>query len=244
MSYARLDFSQKTEITGNHDVLDAISTGVNMLGEELESSIISLKEKEKLLKEIHHRVKNNLQIVSSLLRLQSEKILDKKYLELVTVSQNRIASMALVHEMLYSDKSLGKIEMKEYVIRLSQNIYQTFYKPGLAVDFKYDVGNQIFFDIDVLVPMGLILNEIISNSLKYAFPKNKGRISISLHKDEEVCKLSVRDNGVGLDGNFEYERDAHLGLQLIHMLTDQLNGTLKLEGHNGVAYHITFTLSQ
>ncbi|MES2681658.1 MAG: sensor histidine kinase [Bacteroidota bacterium] len=240
MSYARLDFTKKTGITGSHDMLDAISSGVNMLGEELETSIISLKEKEKLLKEIHHRVKNNLQIVSSLLRLQSEKVLDKKYLDLVMVSQNRITSMALVHEMLYSTQSLGRIEMKEYIERLTQSVYQSFFKPGLSVEFKYDIDRQLFFDIDHLVPIGLILNEIISNSFKYAFPDNKGRISVSLHRSDQTFNLNVNDNGKGLPESFDVERDGHLGLQLIHMLSEQLNGTVEINRKNGVSYNIIF----
>jgi two-component sensor histidine kinase len=113
LSFARLDFTRKVPISDDDDVMDGIGAGVNMLGEELKHSAWSLKEKEHLLKEIHHRVKNNLQIVSSLLNLQSDSITDEKYLGLIKESHNRIMSMALVHEMLYKSKDLSKIELKE-----------------------------------------------------------------------------------------------------------------------------------
>jgi len=240
MSYASLDFSKKTEVVGNHDVLDAISAGVNMLGEELETSIISLKEKEKLLKEIHHRVKNNLQIVSSLLRLQSGNVVDKKYLELISVSQNRIASMALVHEMLYSSRDLGKIEMKAYIERLTHSIYQSFFRPGLSVNFEYDIDEQLFFDIDQLIPIGLILNEIISNSFKHAFHANKGKISVSLHKSGESFILVIKDNGIGFAKDFSIQNNGHLGVQLVHMLTEQIGGKVEINTEQGISYQITF----
>lgn len=240
MSFARLDFTKKTRIQGDHE-LDAICAGVNMLGEELETSIGSLKEKEKLLKEIHHRVKNNLQIVSSLLRLQSEKIPDKKYLDMVTVSQNRIASMALVHEMLYSSRDLGRIEMKAYIERLCHGIYQSFFKPGLAVNFKFEIEEQIFFEIDHLVPIGLILNEIISNSLKYAFPENKGIIKVRLRSSGQGFTLEVSDSGIGLIQDFNMKKDWHLGGQLIYMLAEQLDGKVQITNENGVSYLINFS---
>lgn len=240
MAYARLDFSKKTTVDGNDDALDAIGAGVNMLGEELESSIVSLKEKEKLLKEIHHRVKNNLQIVSSLLSLQSENVHDNKYLELITQSQNRITSMAIVHEMLYSSKDLGRISIKEYIERLSYSVYNSFFKPGLNVKFIYDISDSLFFDIDHIIPLGLILNETISNAFKYAFPNNKGQICITLHKQGAYCALLVKDDGAGFKQGFAIEKDGHLGMQLIHMLSEQMDGQIEIRGEQGVSYQITF----
>lgn len=240
MAYARLDFSKKTAVTDNEDVLDAIGAGVNMLGEELEASLCSLREKEKLLKEIHHRVKNNLQIVSSLLSLQSGSVPDKKYLELISESRNRINSMAIVHEMLYSSRNLGKISMKEYIERLGFSLHHSFFKPGLQVRLDYDIGEAIFFDIDHIIPLGLILNECVSNSFKYAFPDNTGRIGISLQQNGSTCLLRVEDDGIGLKEGFDAEKDGHLGIQLIHMLSEQLDGSIEIGNRSGTSYQITF----
>lgn len=239
MSYARFDFSKKTSVIGN-DTLDAIGAGVNMLGEELESSTISLKEKEQLLKEIHHRVKNNLQIVSSLLNLQSENILDKRYLDLIIESRNRINSMALVHEMLYSSKDLSKIEIGEYVQRLSVGIQNSLLKNDAEIKFHYSIQPDMYFDIDHMIPLGLILNEIISNSYKYAFTDNKGRIDIEMYKKNNLYKLIVKDNGIGLKVNFDVKRDSNLGMQLIYMLTEQMDGQVGVDSVLGVAYEIIF----
>ncbi len=241
MAYARLDFSQKTEVHGNTDVFDAIGAGVNMLGEELEASTISLKEKEQLLKEIHHRVKNNLQIVSSLLSLQSETIKDEIFLNLISASRNRINSMALVHEMLYSAKDLKKIEAGVYIERLSQNIINTLSKPDSKIIFTFNINNNYFLDIDRIIPLGLILNEIITNSIKYAFKKNEGEISIKMSEFENKHVLEIRDNGIGFPKNFNIETDSNLGLQLIKMLTEQMGAELKMDLAGGAAYKITFS---
>lgn len=240
MAYARLDFSKKTEVKGNGDVLDAIGAGVNMLGEELEISAVSLKEKEQLLKEVHHRVKNNLQIVSSLLNLQSENILDKKYLDLITDSRNRIISMALVHEMLYASKDLSKIEISEYIQRLCNNIHLSFSKPGSAIHFNFNIQQDLFFDVDHMISIGLILNETVSNSFKYAFPDHAGQINIDLGYTEKGYHLIIQDNGIGLSETFDLEKDAHLGMQLIAMLSKQMDGKLNITRKQGTAYTIIF----
>ena len=242
MAYARLDFSQKTEILGNEDVFDAIGAGVNMLGEELESSTVSLKEKEQLLKEIHHRVKNNLQIVSSLLKLQSENILDENYLELIKDSRNRINSMALVHEMLYSSRDLSKIPIKEYIQRLCENINQSYSKPGSEIAFKFNVQKDFHFQIDHMISLGLIINEIVSNSFKYAFPGNKGTITIEFEDHKSYYRLNIFDNGIGLPENFDLEKDGQLGMQLIVMLSQQMDGKLEIQKKNGTLYQIEFPL--
>lgn len=239
MAYARLDFSQKTEVQGNDDVLDAISAGVNMLGEELENSTVSLKEKEQLLKEVHHRVKNNLQIVSSLLKLQSENILDERYLELINDSRNRINSMALVHEMLYSSRNLSKIPIKEYIQRLCNNIHQSYSRPGSEVVFQFNI-DDLYFQIDEMIPFGLIINEVVSNSFKYAFPGINGQITVELLDTEKSYSLRIFDNGVGLPQNFDPDKDSQLGMQLIHMLSKQMDGDIKIFCENGTTYDIQF----
>ncbi len=240
MSYSRLDFSKKTEITGE-DTIDAIGAGINMLGEELENSTVSLKEKEQLLKEIHHRVKNNLQIISSLLNLQSENVLDEKYLSMIRESKNRIYSMALVHEMLYTSPYLSKIELKEYIKRLCKNVHESFHSPGSIIDFKYDVEQELFLDIDKMIPVGLIVNEIVSNSLKYAFPNKKGTIYIDLKHSGNANYLLVSDDGIGLPDKFNPETDGHLGMQLIQMLSEQIGGKPeRIKKDKGIGYKIVF----
>ncbi len=166
-------FGRKVSLKNDDSVLDGIGAGVNMLGEELQHSTISLREKEQLLKEIHHRVKNNMQIISSLLSLQSENTEDQKFITLIRESRNRINSMALVHEMLYQSDDLSKIELKEYIETLSSSV-SSYALPNSDLEFIYDIEAKVHFDIDKMIPIGLILNEAISNSLKYAFPKKEG----------------------------------------------------------------------
>lgn len=240
LSFARQEFDKKVMIKGDDHLMDGIGAGVNMLGEELQHSTISLREKEQLLKEIHHRVKNNMQIISSLLNLQSESVEDKKVLSLLRESRNRINSMALVHEMLYKSQDLSKIALKQYVQSLSISIYQSYALRDSAIEFSYDIAESVYFDIDKMIPIGLILNEAISNSLKYAFPERKGCVSISVKLIERKYSLSVGDDGVGLKEGFNVDKDSHLGMQLIYMLTEQLDGLLTMENKNGVKYSIHF----
>jgi two-component sensor histidine kinase len=239
IAYAGLDFSKKTRVSASGSVLDAIGAGVNMLGEELQVSTVSLREKEHLLKEVHHRVKNNLQIVSSLLRLQSENVLEQKYLDLITDSRNRINSMAIVHEMLYSSPDLSRIEVGNYIRYLAQSIDQSFSKPSTKVEFEFKITDGIYFDIDRMISIGLIINEVISNSFKYAFPKNTGFIYIAFKASPKSYQLTIKDNGVGLPPQFNIKKDANLGMQLIQMLTEQLEGRVKIVRTLGTSYLIT-----
>lgn len=240
LAFARQDFNKKVTILNDDNLLDGIGSGVNMLGEELQHSTISLKEKEQLLKEIHHRVKNNMQIISSLLNLQSDNTANEKILTLLRESRNRINSMALVHEMLYKSNDLSKIGLKEYIESLSVSIYQSYVMPQSEIEMEYDIENEIYFDIDKMIPLGLILNEIISNSLKHAFPTKKGKISISLQPKKNKYVLVVKDNGVGFKNTFNIDTDSHLGIQLIYMLSQQLGGLVKVERTDGVGYSIVF----
>ncbi len=240
MALARQDFGKKVLLKSDDSVLDGIAAGVNMLGEELQHSTISLKEKEQLLKEIHHRVKNNMQIISSLLSLQSENSDDEKFNALLRESRNRINSMALVHEMLYQSDDLSKIELKEYIETLCSSVHRSYASPNSNIEFVYDIDKQAHFNIDKMIPIGLILNEAISNSLKHAFPTKTGKITISLQHTEESHELRVGDNGTGFRNEFDPEKDSHLGIQLIYMLTEQLGGKLEVRNSNGVCYHINF----
>lgn len=240
MAFARQDFGKKVSIKSDDSVLDGIGAGVNMLGEELKHSTISLREKEQLIKEIHHRVKNNMQIISSLLSLQSEYSDDDKFNALLRESRNRINSMAIVHEMLYQSEDLSKIELKEYIETLCSSVHQSYVKPNSHIEFIYQVQKNVYLDIDKMIPIGLILNEVVSNSLKHAFPERKGKITISLIIDEGKHILTVGDNGIGFKKEFDIEKDSHLGIQLIFMLTEQLGGKLDVQSENGTSYTITF----
>ncbi len=250
LSFARLDFSQKVNISHDDDVLDGIGAGVNMLGEELKHSALTLKEKEhllrekeQLLKEIHHRVKNNLQIVSSLLNLQSDSIVDEKFLLLIKESHNRINSMALVHEMLYKSTDLSTIELKEYIELLSSSVNMSYSSPSKEIGFNYDIETGVFLEIDMMIPIGLILNEILSNSFKYAFEgKKKGIIGINLKREKDKLHLIICDNGIGLAKKFDIKKQGSLGMQLIHMLSEQIDADMKVSSETGACYEITIPL--
>ncbi len=209
----------------------------------------SLKEKEVLLKEIHHRVKNNMQVISSLLRLQSWQIKDEKMQEIFKGCQDRIKSMALIHEKLYQSEDLARIDFAEYVRSLTNNLF-SMYRCGMeAVDIKLDM-DKFYLDINTAIPLGLIVNELVSNSLKYAFPEkgaggqereSKDEIDISLCcENKGRVALVVRDNGVGLPPGFDYRKSESLGLQLVTDLVDQLDGSIELERKKGTAFVITF----
>jgi two-component sensor histidine kinase len=240
MAFARQDFNKKVSVESGDSVLDGIGAGVNMLGEELQHSTISLREKEQLLKEIHHRVKNNMQIISSLLSLQSENSDDGKFNALLRESRNRINSMALVHEMLYQSDDLSKIELKEYIETLCSSVHRSYVLPDSVIEFDYAIEKQEHFNIDKMIPIGLILNEAISNSLKHAFPQKKGKVTITLQRQNDKYSLTVSDNGLGFKNDFDPEKDSHLGIQLIYMLTEQLGGKLEVLNSKGVNYHIVF----
>jgi PAS domain S-box-containing protein len=200
----------------------------------------SLKEKEVLLKEIHHRVKNNMQIISSMLGLQTSTVDDPRFNEMMKDSQNRIRSMALIHENLYRSENMAEVNFSEYVSSLVNNIYVSYRHNG-KVQISIDIDN-ISLDIDTAIPLGLIMNELITNSFKHAFPKNMdGEIKIKLSKlDENRYNLIVQDNGVGLPKTLEITNSRSLGLQLVNILIEQIEGSLKVDLDNGVRYTIEF----
>ena len=204
-----------------------------------------LSEKEVLLKEIHHRVKNNLQVISSLLYLNSKNVTDKKALDMFTDSQNRVKSIALVHERLYRSKDLGRIDFREYVKHLTTDLFRTYAVNPSVISLDINI-NDIFINIDFAVPCGLIINELISNSLKYAFPNyhlenKKGIINVDFNKyDSDKLMLSVSDNGIGLPNEVNKMKNLSLGLQLVDSLVAQLEGTLKVERNYGTSFKIIF----
>lgn len=213
----------------------------------------SLEEKEVLLREIHHRVKNNMQIISSLLGLQRKYITDEQALEIFTDSQQRIRSMALVHNKLYQSENLAKIDFTGYIESLTSTLFQA-YATTDNISFSIDV-EDIQLSIDVAIPCGLILNELVSNSLKHAFPEgtprfrrehpeNRGKeceIKITLRSaDDNDIELIVSDNGVGIPEDLDFRNTESLGLQLVVALVNQLEGNIELNRTAGTEFRIKF----
>ena len=201
----------------------------------------SLQEKEVLLKEIHHRVKNNLQVISSLLDLQSIQVKEPKMLEMFRDSCNRVKSMALVHENLYRSKNYAKVNFSEYIESLIMNLFQVYGVKGDRMTLEQEI-DIVALNIDTAIPCGLIINELVSNALKHAFPdKNPGLISIFFKVDKEQhYTLIVRDNGKGLPSDFNINSLNTLGLQLVDILTNQLEVTLEIDRRIGTEFRIKF----
>lgn len=201
----------------------------------------SLKEKELLLKEIHHRVKNNLQVISSLLYLQSKKIKDPKTLDTFLESQNRIRTMVLVHEKLYQSKDFARINYADYIKSLVNSVVQTFRAESSGIQLNVNV-QEVFFDIDTAIHCGLIINELVSNSLKHAFPKTKaGIINVDLFTDNPgEYTLTVSDNGKGFPEEVKVGETDSLGLRLVTNLVEQLEGTIEILNDEGTTFRIKF----
>jgi len=196
----------------------------------------SLSEKETLLREIHHRVKNNLQIISSLLNLQIRKIDDPKTIEVLKDGQARVLSMALVHEHLYKGKDFSKIDLKNYIHSLEMQLSQSYGTANEIVRFELAIPD-IYVDINTAIPLGLIINELITNSLKYAFKGRKdGTLSIIASEDTRNLRLIVADNGVGMPEGITLENQTSLGLRLVRTLTGQLHGTVMINRTGGTKF--------
>lgn len=206
--------------------------------EKLQSS---LQEKEVMLKEIHHRVKNNLQVISSLLRLQSEKARDTDSMSLFKDSQERVHSMAMVHEYLYQSKDLSRINFTAYVTSLVRNLSRAYGFPTTNDNLQVNV-EPIFLNLDTAIPCGLLLTELVSNALKYAYPPGQaGPVGVVFRSPAEgVYELTVWDRGRGLPPDLDWESTTSLGLRLVHLLTEQLHGQIRLEKKNGTRFIIQF----
>ena len=201
----------------------------------------SLGEKEILLKEIHHRVKNNLQIISSLLSLQSKYIEDEKALSNFQESQTRVRSMALIHEKLYQSADLVSIDFAEYLESLVLELARSYRLNPLSVSIDLNIA-EAMFDVDTAIPCGLIVNELVTNSLKYAFPDNrKGVIQINLDSHGDRFTLVVKDDGIGFPEHVDWQNTESLGMQLVNTLTSQLGGSVELNDSSGTEFKITFS---
>jgi PAS domain S-box-containing protein len=205
----------------------------------------SLQEKELLLKEVHHRVKNNLHIISNLLDLQSDQITDKRLLEVFTDSQNRIQAMALVHEQLYQAEDFGKVEFGDYIYRLVNNLMFSY---GDRTHSVHPVvkAEPTLINIETAIPCGLLLNELVTNSFKHAFPDGEGgEVHIQLYRDaNQLLNLKIWDNGIGMPPELEWQNSTSLGLKLVKILAKQLKAVIsfdRLEAGTGTSVRIAFS---
>jgi two-component sensor histidine kinase len=203
----------------------------------------SVKEKEVLLREIHHRVKNNMQVIVSLLNLQSDETEDKEAQRLLEEGRNRIKSMMMIHEKLYTSDNLAKIDFEDYIKSIASDIFATYGVEKHGVTFVLDASGEAL-DLDRAVPCGLIINELLSNALKHAFVNNDpGKISVSLARYEQgAYELIVSDNGSGLPKGFDIDKASSLGLRLVKGLVErQLKGHMKVESNGGTKVTIRFS---
>jgi PAS domain S-box-containing protein len=200
----------------------------------------SLNEKELLLQEIHHRVKNNLQIMSSLLRLQSSHFKDQKVQSIFRESENRVKAMAIIHNKLYTNPEYDKVDFHDYIKTLIQNLFLSYGVSTESIKLEINV-NGISLNIDTAIPCGLIINELISNSLKYAFPKKMtGKIEINMYFEGNDLILIVRDNGIGLKNDLEIQKSKTLGLKLVQLLASQMDGKVVIQSVKGTEFTIKF----
>lgn len=228
-----IDISDRRKIEAATEKIKATEKFNEILQKEL-------KEKEILLKEVHHRVKNNMQVISSILNLQSNYSSDKKVSTILRESQNRIRTMALIHEKLYTTKDFTQISFSNYLRELVENIISSYELKNTKINSEFDL-EEVFLSLDQAIPCGLIINELISNSLKYAFiNREKGTLKASLKKKEDQIELVISDNGIGLSNEINFKSTETLGLQLVNTLVDQLKGSIELNNENGVSYSIKF----
>ena len=229
--YSRYRIKQRT-----NRMLESQKNEINQKNNSLERLV---SEKQLLLKEIHHRVKNNLQIVMSLLNSQSAYLKDQSAITAIRDSQHRVQSMSLIHQKLYKSNDLTAINMPEYISELVEYLQDSF-DLGLSVHFEQHIEN-IDMDVSQAVPLGLILNEAITNAIKYAFPTRQGKITISLqHTHDDYFMLRIADNGIGLPANFEVKKTASLGMRLMHGLSDDIEGKFAASVDNGTVITVEF----
>jgi PAS domain S-box-containing protein len=262
-----------TDMTESKKAQEALRTANETLEERVQERTSELEQAYKFLKkietirkqEIHHRVKNNLQVISSLLDLQAEKfdnkecIKDSEVLEAFKESQNRVISMALIHEEFHKGGGIDTLNFSQYIKNLADNLFLTYKFGSDGTILDMDIEENIFFDMDTSIPLGMIINELVSNSLKHAFSgREKGEIKIKLHREErkeciesisEDCKstnftLTISDNGVGILEELDIEDLNSLGFQLVISLVDQLDGEFELKRNNGTEFTMRFTVTE
>jgi two-component sensor histidine kinase len=201
----------------------------------------SIEEKDMLMREIHHRVKNNFIVVYTLLKFQARNVKDSESQSLFKESQDRVMSMSLIHEKLYLSKDLGSISCSDYINNLARYLFDSYSVDKDRVSLNVNVSD-VPADVDIMIPCGLIVNELISNSLKYAFPEDRsGEITIALNNlSDDGIELAVGDNGVGFPEHLDFRDTKTMGLELVTMLAKQLEGSVELERSNGTEFRIRF----
>jgi PAS domain S-box-containing protein len=225
---------------GHVDGVSIVVTDISELHQMHQKIANSLKEKECMLKEIYHRVKNNLQIISSLFNWQGKTIQDPVSRQIFIENSTRVKAMALVHEMFYQSDNLAQIKMGKYVRKLSKNLNEIYHTNSNQIKLIIDIDN-ILLSIESAVPYGLVINELISNAFKHAFlPEQSGEVSVSIKKKSDNIILIVSDNGVGFSSDIDFYNTKTLGIQLIHTLTKQLRGNIVLDRNTGTTFTLTF----
>ncbi len=224
-------------------ITNALSAGVDITDSRNAEMQIkaSLKEKDVLLQEIHHRVKNNMTVISSLLQLQSYKVEDKKYREMFEDSLNRIRTMALIHEKLYRSGDLAEIDFSAHLNNMVDDMYISYNLNHNAITLKKEI-EHLKLGVDTAIPCGLIVNELVTNALKYAFPEGSGgeiRVALFINSQDEV-EIIVGDNGVGMPVDTDMEKTDSLGLSLVNALVKQLQGGVELNKEKGAEFRIAF----
>jgi len=229
-------YDEKGVFIGMQGTLQDI-TEIKRINDEL---LKSLNEKELILKEIHHRVKNNLQIVSSLLRLQAESIEDKAAIGYLKMSEQRVKSMALIHQQLYRTKDLSRIDFREYIEDLCNYLFFAYDISFSRVSLQIEV-DEIYFGIDTALPCGLIINELVTNAIKHAFPDySVGSLTVKLLRMATgKYSLTVKDDGKGAN-KVDFEKTSTLGMELVKTLTEQLEGEIKVDVESGTEITISF----
>ncbi|MFP4654608.1 MAG: histidine kinase dimerization/phosphoacceptor domain -containing protein [Methanohalobium sp.] len=235
------DFTRKVQVHGDGD-FTILTNGIENARKAMYEFTTERKQAEEIRKkEIHHRVKNNLQVISSLLNLESDNFDDPEVVEAFRDSQNRVRSMALAHEELYQSKDIASIDFPDYVANLTNYLAQTY--NGVTKNLKINSNiDKISLNMDTAIPLGIIINELVSNSLKHAFTeKESGEINIYMYKSEDDnYKLIINDNGRGIPDNLDIRETDSLGLQLVNTLVDQIYGTIELDRTQGTEFIITF----
>jgi PAS domain S-box-containing protein len=257
--YVSFTLSPVFNIHGKLTAISFISRDITKR-KEAENALSNIEIARK--KEIHHRIKNNLQVISSLLDLQAVKFSNREFikesevLEAFRESQDRVISMALIHEELYKGRGFETLNFSSYIEELANNLFLTYRLEDIDISLNMDLEENIFFDVDIAIPLGMIINELVSNSFKYAFPgRNEGKIRIRLHRENNreneskksestTFTLTVSDDGIGIPENFDFEELDSLGLQLVISLVDQIDGEIELRRNNGTEFTINFTVTE
>jgi PAS domain S-box-containing protein len=199
----------------------------------------TLDDKDVLLKEIHHRVKNNLMMISSLLNIQSRYIKDHDVKEMFLESRNRAKSMAFIHQKLYQTGDMNNIEFSEYLRNLATEIMHSYTSKNARIELKLDLEPNTI-DVDRAIPLGLISTELIINCFKHAFPEGTGEISVKFNKEDGLLNLIIKDDGIGFPEGYDFRTQGNMGMNLVNALTDQIDGSIDMKRENGTKFILQF----